>query len=377
MTGRQDDVGRTLRSLLLEESNAMPVDTYNAAVSLRRRIAHTRKRRRVTVAVAASVVAAAVAATVAGGWLGVDTAGDPAQNPDQAEAVARGFLDAYGSLDADRALTYITEDAIAQGVVEGWTTPEQLRLAFAHDQALGYKQTISGCEQQGNSASGVSLRCAFDMHALRSDEIGLGPYTGNYWRLTVRDGKIVSGQREIAFMTNGFSGQMWEPFAAWVRVEHPDDVLVMYTDESQGMQRVTEDSIRLWEQRTAEYVAVVTQNLDAYPLDEPEVAAYVAQLESICSEAQAKLSDKIQAIPDPPNQPALIEAHERIMRETIPQLRALPLPKAVRWPYEGRAFPLMEEFSQFGKVNRVPPDERQLENLLLSRIQLTPGLDKC
>ena len=119
------------------------------------------------------------------------------------------------------------------------------------------------------------------------------------------------------------------------------------------------------------------QNLDAYPLHQPEVAAYVAQLESICSAAQANLSDEIQAIPNPPNQPAVIEAHERIMRATIPQLRALPLPNAVRWPYEGRAFPLMEEFSQFGKVNRVPPDERQLETLLLSRIHLTPGLEKC
>jgi hypothetical protein len=37
----------------------------------------------------------------------------------------------------------------------------------------------------------------------------------------------------------------------------------------------------------------------------------------------------------------------------------------------------MEEFSQYGKVNRLPPGERQLETLLLSRIQLTRGLDRC
>jgi hypothetical protein len=373
MTGRQDDVGDTLRTLLLEETDAMPVDTHAAGVGLRRRIAHTRKRRRVTLAVAASVVVAAVAVTAAGGWLGADRAGDPAENPDQAEAVAREFLAAYGSFDADKAITYLTNGAIA----EGGNTREELRLDFAHDRAVGLKQTINGCEQQGKSESGVSLRCAFEMDAIRSDEIGLGPYTGNYWRLTVRDGKIASAEREIEFMTNRFTDQIWEPFAEWVSVAHPDDVLAMYTDQRQEMQRVTEDSIRLWEQRTAEYVAVVTQNLDAYPLDQPEVAAYVAHLESICSAAQARVNDEIQAIPDPPNQPARIEAHERIMRETIPQLRAIPLPKAVRWPYEGRAFPLMEEFSQFGKVKRVPLDQRQLEPLLLSRIHLTPGLDKC
>jgi hypothetical protein len=89
----------------------MPVDTHRAAGGLRRRIAHTRKRRRVTLAVAASV-AAAVVATAVGGWLGVDKADDPAQNPDSSEAVAREFLDAYGSFDADRALSYLTADAI-------------------------------------------------------------------------------------------------------------------------------------------------------------------------------------------------------------------------------------------------------------------------
>jgi hypothetical protein len=372
MTGRQDDVGRTLRSLLLEESNTMPVDTHAAAVGLQRRLAHTRKRRRVTLA-AAALVAAAVAVTVAGGWLGVDQAGDPAQNPDQAEAVAREFLDAYGSFDADKAITHLTDDAVARR----WGNPDRLHQDFAYNRAVGYKQMINRCEQVGNSESGVSLRCAFEMDAGGSDEIGLGPYTGNYWRLTVRDGRIVAAQRDIAFMTNGFSHQIWEPFAEWVSVEHPDDVLAMYTDESQGMQRVTEDSIRLWERRTTEYVAVVTQNLDAYPLDQPEVAAYVAQLDSICSAAQARVSEEIQAIPDQPNQPAGIEVHERIMRETIPQLRAIPLPKAVRWPYQGRAFPLMEESSQYGKSKRVPPEERQLPGVLVSRIQLTPGLAKC
>jgi hypothetical protein len=215
------------------------------------------------------------------------------------------------------------------------------------------------------------------MDAGGSDEIGLGPYTGNYWRLTVGDGRIVAAQRDIAFMTNGFSDQIWEPFAEWVSIEHRDDVLAMCTDERQGMQRVTHDSIRLWEQHTAEYVALVTQNLDAYPLEQSEVAAYVAELDSICSAAQAKLSDEIQAVADP-GQGALIEVHERIMRETIPELRAVPVPSAVRWPYEGRAFLLMENFSQYGEsIKRVPPHERELETLLLSRIQLTPGLDKC
>ena len=355
----------------------MPVDTNYAAEGLRRRFAQSRRRRRVNLAVVAASVAAAVAATVVGGLLGVDKVGDPAQNPDISEAVAREFLDAYGSFDADRALTYLTDDAIAKGIADGWDTTVEFRLGLAHYRAQGYKQTVNDCEPVGNSESGVSLVCTFDMHAIRSDEIGLGPYTGNHWNLTVRDGKIVSAKQQIAFGTNGFSEQMWEPFARWVRVEHSDDVLAMYADESQEMQRFTKESNRLWEQHTAEYAAVVTQNPAAY-LDQPGVAAYVAHLESICAVAQSKVAEEIQAIQDPPNQPALIDAHERIMRETIPELRGVPLPKAVRWIYEGRAFPLMEAFSQYGKFNtRVPPHERRPETLLLTRIQLIPGLDKC
>jgi hypothetical protein len=318
---------------------------------------------------AVGITTLVVVATAVGGWLGVDKANNPAQNPERPEAVAREFLDAYGSFDADRALSYLSTDAMAQGVVEeGRTTPEQLRLGIASERALGYKQTIRGCEHQGNSVSGINLRCAFDFHAIGSDEIGLGPFTGNYWSLTVRDGKIVSAQREVEF-NNGFGDQIWEPFAKWVSIEHPDDALALGTDESQGTQPVTADSIRLSEQRSAEYLAVVKQNPAAH-LDQPKVAAYVAQLDSICAAAQARVKNEIQAIPQQ-NHPATIQARKRVMRETMPELRAAPSPTAVYWPYEGRAFPLMEKLFNEYPHNVQPPES------LARQIQQTPGLDKC
>ena len=58
------------------------------------------------------------------------------------------------------------------------------------------------------------------------------------------------------------------------------------------------------------------------------------------------------------------------MRQTIFDLRALPLPEAVRWPYEGRAFPLMEQFYKY------PPNVQPPESLG-RQIEQTPGLDKC
>jgi hypothetical protein len=195
MTGREDDAGRALRSLLLEETNAMPVDTHYAAVHLRRRLTDTRKRRRLTLAVAASVVAVAV--IVAGGWLGINKAGEPARNLDQSVTVAREFVAAVSSYDADAAVSYLTSDATVQGdliAYAGSSDAENLRLTLAHYRAAHYEETVTDCIPVGTSAAGVGVRCAFDLQAVRSDELGLGPYTGNYWRLTVRDGKLVSVQ---------------------------------------------------------------------------------------------------------------------------------------------------------------------------------------
>jgi hypothetical protein len=131
----------------------MPVDSHRAGKRLQHQLGHIRKRRRVTLAAAASVAAAVavtVVATGAGGWLGADQAGDPAQNPDQAEAIAREFLDADASFDADEAITYLTDDAVARR----WGNREQLHQDFAYNRAVGYKQTINGCEQVATRSSG-------------------------------------------------------------------------------------------------------------------------------------------------------------------------------------------------------------------------------
>jgi hypothetical protein len=51
---------------------------------------------------------------------------------------------------------------------------------------------------------------------------------------------------------------MWEPFAGWVSKAHPEDAAVMYTDGTYSLARLTEESIRLWDQRSREYVKVKT-----------------------------------------------------------------------------------------------------------------------
>lgn len=178
-----------------------------------------------------------------------------------AEEVATNFIEAYGALDVEKAVSYLADDADitelitsvgAQGVTG---TVTEFRLLLSLLEAQGYKQMLDPCEELGSSASGTVLRCTFDFHLFGSDEIGRGPFSGSSFLLTVRDGKIV--RASVSFGIQEFSPQMWEPFASWVSKTHPEDVAVMYEDESQSGVRLTKESIRLWERYTRDYVEEV------------------------------------------------------------------------------------------------------------------------
>jgi hypothetical protein len=74
---------------------------------------------------------------------------------------------------------------------------------------------------------------------------------------------------------------MWGPFARWISTEHPEDVLVMYQDSSQGNSQETDEALQLWEQRTEEFVQAV--------LTGPET--YAADVAAICVTQAAQLAE--------------------------------------------------------------------------------------
>lgn len=214
---------------------------------------HESNRRRGGKRIAA--LAAAVLALVLIAALLIVQSRDEAPSTDQppvaaAPDVAKSFLDAFGAFDVERARTYLADDA----TIASLGAQDDLRLLSSWLEATGYRQIVDSCEGGGDSVSG-SVRCTFDFHALRSSEIGRGPFSGSSFDLDVRDGKIVQVAQhwEIA----KFSPQVWEPFANWVSKAHPKDAAVMYTDESYSNVRLTRESIRLWELRTLEYVEKV------------------------------------------------------------------------------------------------------------------------
>jgi hypothetical protein len=176
-----------------------------------------------------------------------------------AEEIATSFVEAYGAFDAEEAITYLAPDATileligsigAHRGVQG--TPEELPLLISLLRAEGYRQSLDSCEAQGDSASGTMVYCTFDFHLFGSDQIGLGPYGGSSFDLTVLDGEIV--RAAAAFEVEEFSREMWEPFEAWVSEAYPDDATAMYDDETHTGVRLTEESVRLWKRHVREYV---------------------------------------------------------------------------------------------------------------------------
>jgi hypothetical protein len=200
---------------------------------------------------------------------------EPAQNLVNASPaeVAQGFVEAYGGFDADRAFSYLADDADIAGLIDGFTTEEvrgtrdELRLVIALLEAQHYQQTHVSCDELSSSATDdVSFRCTFDIQSLGSDQLGLGPFSGNFIDLTTRPlyrdsvGNRWGPQIVRAtyhFDDQRFSDQVWVPFEDWVLANHSQDAVTMYStrlpDGQEGV-RLTEEAIPLWEQLTREYV---------------------------------------------------------------------------------------------------------------------------
>jgi hypothetical protein len=78
-----------------------------------------------------------------------------------------------------------------------------------------------------------------------------------------RSSYSVSGQGPAASQfieISEFSTEVWYPFVEWVSTTYPEDAAVMYDgDPSTASERLTDESIRLWERHTREYVKEVKQ----------------------------------------------------------------------------------------------------------------------
>jgi hypothetical protein len=233
------------------------LDAWREQEHRQRRVARNRKVGAIAVVAVIAIVAGMLIARSVGG-----SSTQPAIPPSSSATpfdptvttVANRFVQAFGDFDSNGVLRYLADDAVIQLDA---TSAEELPLLLSFWKVMGYEQILDGaCAVTASHAAGTVVRCPFDFHAIRSDEIGLGPYSGSYWDLTVHDGEIVIVAEHLEIET--FSGEMWEPFAAWVSDNHPEDGAVMFNGDYTNFE-LTRGSIRLWEKRTKEYVDEVAR----------------------------------------------------------------------------------------------------------------------
>jgi hypothetical protein len=227
----------------------------------------TQRRRRLHVA-GALAVAAVVAVVAVLVWPREAGNTPPPVNPPtktaevtDAEHVAAGFIGALAAFDRGTAKAYVADGAqlrLASAMgVDGSTVPWSLRNRW--DEATGWQVTdLEGCHGTAVSSADVDVRCAFTAHQLGSDALSRGPFGDNVLAVTVQEGAITDARLTTAHVTNGFSDTMWDPFWAWMDEAHPNDEAVMaaFEDPHAGSARV-QRSLRLWEQRTQQYVDAV------------------------------------------------------------------------------------------------------------------------
>ena len=177
--------------------------------------------------------------------------------------VARRFVDSLGSARGDEALSYLAERAdVSRFVASIGSTelggPPGLRLAVSYLSAVGYEQTDPSCVETSTGPSGASIHCEFDIHLLRSDEIGVGPFGPAALDIRVVDGRIVDVS-ELSFdELEAFSPQVWEPFASWVTSRYPEYAAAMYADDAHASPRLTQRTIWLWERLTRDWAAGIS-----------------------------------------------------------------------------------------------------------------------
>ena len=221
----------------------------------RRQVRAARNQKIGAFAVAAAIGVAAIVLFVA-------TRGDPnaprsnvPANPSAATPVeiARDFFDAFGSFHADRAIGLLSDTAFP-GVV-ALDTEREFRLLLSVLEAQDYRQQLHSCRELGEFGSDTRVYCAFAYHAIRSSELGLGPYGDSSFDIYIRDGRIT--RVTLDWSIEQFSPEVWEPFAAWMSENHPEDMRVMYRADQTDW-KLSEASARLWERRTREYVEELT-----------------------------------------------------------------------------------------------------------------------
>jgi hypothetical protein len=237
-----------------EAMNATNTDERLAELLEETRAADRRRSRGTLIA--AVVATAALTALVF--WAttrGEDRAEPQPAAPVSPKQVATQYLEALAAYDLPRAESYLSADADLRLWDDAPTDLDGWRAAQAWNQAVEFEMDPGPCQENTTAdPTTTAFRCPYVFEGLGSKELGLGPYENSSYQITVQDGLVVAASDQFAYGTNGYSGEIWEPFTAWVADNYPRHVDVMYTDGGSA-QATTERSITLWHQHLIQYIA--------------------------------------------------------------------------------------------------------------------------
>ena len=236
-----------------------------------------------------------------------------------------------------------------------------------HDwyRAVGQEFRGRGCELVGQYSTVVA--CDYRYTNKLTRDHGVGSLASRHM-VFVEDGAI-SGVIEVF---HPFAYADFSAFTDWLVDTHPDDLELMFRfspnpqpNPNTNYPLLDPISIALWEQYSEEFVASTRGAEDAY----------FGQVREICTAAHARLNEELLAAgiemqsPDGPDidRLHLLPAREadwvpyeaaarRIMGETLPDLRALPLPSVIEEKFD-HLYDVMGEFARGEEAPFTPTEE--------------------
>jgi hypothetical protein len=164
---------------------------------------------------------------------------------------ASAFVHALSSFDVRRAGRLLAPGATFTGSVntKGWVPT----IRFFRD--TGGQITPDPCYVLSSTPANTIVDCPYSYQLMRSGELGLGPYTGSTFEITTEHGRVTEVNVDHETDSNDFGSQMWLPFAAWIDTFHHRDGATMYPGwPQQHHWPVTKEAIRLWSERTRQFV---------------------------------------------------------------------------------------------------------------------------
>jgi hypothetical protein len=189
--------------------------------------------------------------------------------------VATAFYAAGASGDVDVMQSHVLLDGHTVSIL-GMASVEQPESEIAWREAVGWSTEVDECVLTNPDVRNTSITCHATHRNAISDALGVGPYWGRQHLKVLYEGDtklgtlidttIVSQGFEIEFATTAFRTEVGDPFLAWLEANHPEDVekMIDFTASagvvravlfSDGVPVLTPESIGLWRQHTAEFVA--------------------------------------------------------------------------------------------------------------------------